>query len=72
MSLNFLVRSSVDNDTLKAVLLTNIITHLLGLSADIWGLSDGVLTAIKMAPVEITHLFCGVGAFLYFVRLRHS
>lgn len=70
-TINFLVRNIHDNRTLKAVLLTNIITHLFGISADIWGVVDGALTTSKIAPVEITHLFIGIGSLIYLLRLKN-
>jgi hypothetical protein len=30
--------------------LKNIITHAFGLAADFWGIADGALTVLKMAP----------------------
>ncbi len=68
--INLLTRNSKDAATLKAVLLTNIITHIFGLFADAWGIFDGALTVAKMAPVEVTHLFSGIGSLIYLVRLR--
>lgn len=69
-AINFFVRNTTDADTLRAVLWTNIITHTLGLSADMWGVFDGVLTVSKMLPVEMTHLFVGIGSLIYLVRLK--
>jgi hypothetical protein len=42
----------------------------LGLSADVWGIADAALTIGKMAPVEFTHLFVGIGSLLYYLRLK--
>ena len=67
---NFLTRNNHDAATSKAVLLTNIVTHAFGLSADVWGILDGALTVAKMVPVEITHLFSGIGSLICLVRLR--
>src|SRR3981189_1886019 len=67
--INFLLRSHTEGATIKALLVTNIITHLLGLSADIWGVYDGALTVIKMVPVEATHLFVGIGSLIYLLNL---
>lgn len=71
-TINFLVRNFTDIPTLKAVLLTNIITHLLGLTADIWGILDGVLTVSNMLPVELTHIFVGAGSLIYLLRLKKA
>lgn len=69
-AINYFLRNQDNSEILKGLLLTNIITHLLGLSADIWGILDGALTISKMAPVEITHLFVGTGSLIYLLRLN--
>ncbi|MEO5592724.1 MAG: hypothetical protein ABIR15_03945 [Chitinophagaceae bacterium] len=69
-AINYFLRSQNNTAIIKGLLLTNIITHLLGLSADIWGIVDGALTIRKMAPVEITHLFAGIGSLIYLLRLN--
>ncbi len=71
-AINYFSRNQNNSDIIKGLLLTNIITHLLGLSADIWGVFDGALTLSKMAPVEITHLFVGIGSLIYLLRLNNS
>ena len=71
-AMNFLFRKMTDTVAVKALLLTNVIIHLFGLGADIWGIDDGILTIIKMAPVESTHLFVGMGLLLYFLKLKSS
>ena len=70
--INYFLRNQTNPDVIRSLLLTNIITHLLGLSADIWGIVDGALTVSKMAPVEITHLFIGIGSLIYLLRLNDS
>ncbi|MBA3649274.1 MAG: hypothetical protein H0W62_12120 [Chitinophagales bacterium] len=47
-----------------------MITHALGLSADLWGVVDGALTISNMALVEITHLFVGIGSLIYYAGLK--
>lgn len=69
-AINYFLRNNNHTTVLKGLLLTNIITYVLGLSADIWGVADGALTIAKMAPVEITHLFVGVGSLLYYLKLE--
>lgn len=71
-AMNFSLRNIVHEETIKALLWTNIITHLFGLSADIWGILDGALTTSKIAPIEITHLFIGIGSLIYLLRLKNS
>ncbi len=70
--INYFLRNQTNAEVIRSLLLTNIITHLLGLSADIWGIVDGALTVSKMAPVEITHLFIGIGSLIYLLRLDDS
>jgi hypothetical protein len=69
-AINYFLRNQNNTDINKSLLLTNIITHLLGLSADIWGILDGALTISKMVPVEITHVFVGIGSLIYFLQLN--
>ena len=69
-AINYFLRNQNNIDIIKSLLLTNITTHLLGLSADIWGIFDAALTIKKMAPVEITHLFVGIGSLIYLLRLN--
>lgn len=71
-AINYFLRNQDNSEILKGLLVTNIITHLLGLSADILGILDGALTFSKMAPVEITHLFVGIGSLIYLLRLNYS
>ncbi len=69
-AINYFLRNQNNTDIIKCLLLTNIVTHLLGLSADIWGILDGALTISKMASVETTHLFVGIGSLIYLLQLR--
>ncbi|HNP97670.1 MAG TPA: hypothetical protein PKK99_01370 [Bacteroidia bacterium] len=68
--MNFLVRNHPDNVTLKAVLLTNIITHALSIVADMWAVSDGVLAFSKAAPGQLTHLFVAIGSLIYYLKIK--
>lgn len=68
--INYLLRKEQGTAVLKALLLTNILTHLLGLAADVWGAVDGAVSLHAMAPVEITHLFIGIGSCIYYFRQR--
>jgi hypothetical protein len=72
-AINFFLRKSGDPGTLRGLLLTNILTHALGLFADAWGIADGVLSIGKMAPVELTHLFVGIGSAIFLLSvLQHK
>lgn len=48
-TINLLFRNQNDIHAVKALLITNIITHLLGILADVRGVLDGVLTTSKIA-----------------------
>ena len=71
-AINFLMRNNSNSESIKALLLTNIITHIFGMGADIFGLMDGVLVLSKIAPVQITHLFIGVGSLIYLTTLSKA
>lgn len=69
-TINLLLRNQNDTSVLRSLLLTNIVTHLLGILADVWGVGDGVLRVSKIVPVEITHLFIGLGSLIYLLKLK--
>lgn len=69
-AINFFLRNQKDTEVIRGLLLTNIITHFLGISADVWGVVDSALTLSKIAPVQITHLFIGIGSLIYLLRLN--
>jgi hypothetical protein len=71
-AINYFLRHQLQPDIVKSLLITNIVTHLLGLSADIWGIAEGVLNIAKMAPVEIIHLFVASGSIIYLLRLSNN
>ncbi|HMG82933.1 MAG TPA: hypothetical protein VK559_07845 [Ferruginibacter sp.] len=68
--MNFLFAKINNLATVMVVLMTNIATHAFGLAVDLFGIHDGVLTITKMAPVEITHLFVGVGSLIYLLNYK--
>ncbi len=70
-AINYFLRNEVNAGIVRGLLLTNIITHSLGLAADLWGSIDGSLTIIKMVPVAITHLVVGIGSLIYLTRLAN-
>lgn len=69
-AINYFLCNQDNSNAVKGLLLSNFITHVLGLSADIWGEADATLIISKMAPVEATHLFEGIGSLIYFVKLN--
>jgi hypothetical protein len=71
-TINWLARKLRDYSSIRAVLIANIVTHAFGLAADIWGIADGALSIAKMALVELTHLFIGVGSGIYLVDMKRA
>ena len=69
-TINYFLRNQDNAVVLRGFLLANIITHALGLLADIWGVADGALSLTKFAPVELTHLFVGIGSLIYLLKLN--
>ncbi len=68
--LNFLVRNDANSNTLKAVLIFNIVFHGIGMCVDLSGVSSGVLEFGKIVPGLISHLFIGIGSIVYVMRIR--
>lgn len=68
--MNFLVRNHANNETLKMVLLTNVITHGLSMVADLWAVADGVLLLNSATPGQIVHLFILVGSLIYMMKMK--
>jgi hypothetical protein len=71
-TINLLARNFTDYNALRAVLLSNIITNILGLSVDLLGIFNGTLLTSKMAPVEFTHIFISLGSLFYLLRLKRT
>jgi hypothetical protein len=71
-AVNYFLRHQTNIQFIHGLLLANIITHLLGLSAEVWGAYDGAWTIGKMAPVEITHLFAIFGSLFYYLKLKSA
>jgi hypothetical protein len=69
-SLNLLVRDHKDSPTLKSVLAFNMITHALGMAMDLWAVSDHVVGFDKLVPAQVVHLIVGLGAFIYWKKMR--
>lgn len=69
-AINFFLRNQTNTDVAGGLLAANVVTHALGLGADIWGFADGALSLTKFAPVEGTHLFVGIGSLVYLLRLN--
>lgn len=67
--INFLFRHNTSNEALKTLFIANIVTQLLGIITDFWGLYDRAITLKNILPVQVTHLFIGVGSLIYLLRL---
>ncbi len=69
-AINYYLRNHHNSEVMRGLLLTNIITHLFGLGADAWSISEGILLIEEMAVVELTHLFIAIGSIYYLVQAR--
>jgi hypothetical protein len=69
-ALNLMVREHKDAPTLKSVLMFNMITHVLGMAMDLLAVNDHVVGFDKLAPAQAVHLFVGIGAFIYWKKMR--
>ena len=70
--MNFLVRNHPASQTLKMVLLTNIISHGLTMIADIYGIASGTLQFSKLVVGQGTHLFIGIGSLIYLLKMEKT
>ena len=70
--LNFMVRNDKDSTTLKAILIFNIIFHVLGMGSDILATTSGVIEFSKIIPGYVVHIFVGVGSIIYLVKMKTS
>jgi hypothetical protein len=68
--MNFLVRNHPASETLKAVLWTDVATHGLGTIADLWSVAAGSLAFSSIAAGLVVHVFVGVGALVYVLRME--
>ena len=62
---NFLVRKQGDSVALKAVLIMNIVYHLLSAGVDFSANMMEVLPIVKSLPAYAVHLFVGIGSYVY-------
>ena len=68
-TINFLLRRQTDVQTMRDLLLTNIITHVFGIAADLLAIGDAALKISNIIPVQITHLFIGIGSAIYLLKI---
>ena len=67
---NFLVRKQEDSIALKAVLIMNIVYHLLSAGVDFSANIMAVLPTVKSLPAYAVHLFVGVGSYIYLRTIK--
>jgi xanthosine utilization system XapX-like protein len=67
-TMNWLAGTMRDMSARRAVLIVNLVTHFFGLAADAWGIAARTLSVLKMAPVELTHLFIAIGSCIYLLK----
>jgi hypothetical protein len=68
--LNFLVRNHSDSDTLKAVLVCNVLNHTINLVNDILSINQGIATFKDSIPFITGHLFFGLGSLYYLMKIK--
>lgn len=68
--INWLVRNEEDSYTLKAVLILNLLTHIIGMINDTNGILDGILLFKNLAVGFVVHIFVAGGSLIYLSRLN--
>ncbi len=63
--LNLLVRLHADSASLRAVLIFNIVSQVLNIAVDLFGVAAGTVAMSSMAPAQVVHLFILVGSWHY-------
>ena len=70
--LNFLVRNEPNSNTLKAILIVNILSHAITMCNDLYGASNGVLLFSKIGGGIVAHLFIGIGSLIFLLKMKSS
>ena len=70
--LGFLVRNDSDSKTLKSIFIFFVIYHGLGLTNDLYSVSQEIITLTKVMPGIVTHLFIGIGSIFYLMKIKTS
>lgn len=68
--LNFLVRKEADSKALQAVLVVNVVSHLISMGNDFYGASQQVLEFGKLGGGMIAHLFIVIGSVYYLFKMK--
>jgi hypothetical protein len=68
--LNWLVRNEIDSYTLKAVLILNLLSHIIAMIIDTNGILDEILQFKNLAGGYVIHLFVAGGSIVYLNKLN--
>jgi hypothetical protein len=70
--LNLLVYNQPDSKALKAILIVNLLSHLISMVVDGSAACTGVVAFSKIAPGLVAHLFIVVGALIYILKMKDT
>jgi len=70
--LNYLLRKQQNPEVVHILLLTNIVTHVLGIIAASMGVAEGTFTWVIIAPVIVVQLFIVIGSGVYLLGLKNQ
>lgn len=68
--LNFLVRNEPDSKPLQAVLMVNMVSHIISMGNDFYGASQSILEFSKLAGGMVAHVFIVVGSAFYLLKMK--
>ena len=68
--LSLLVYSEPDSRALKAILIVNLLSHLISIVVDGSASLMGVVAFSKIGPGLIAHLFIVIGALIYILKMK--
>ena len=68
--LNLLVYNEPDSKALKAILIVNLLSHLISIIVDGSASFMGAVAFNKIAPGLVAHLFIVIGALVYILKMR--
>jgi hypothetical protein len=70
--LSLLVYNEPDSKALKAILIVNLLSHLISIVVDGSASFMGVVTFNKIAPGLVAHLFIVTGALVYILKMNSN
>ena len=68
--LSLLVYNEPDSKALRAILIVNLLSHLISMVVDGSASYMGVVAFSKIAPGLVAHLFIVIGALVYILKMR--